>query len=301
MSISDLRLTIYSTALYSTWVFADQWKLLLDCGDGAAAGLLQKSRKIRTVAVTHPDRDHLHGLPQLLQLNSRDGLPRVLYPRDSGSFPRLAAFLSAFDPGTSSKASWQPVMPGDSVSLGKELRLRVLPSRHLHLQPPEVIKAVSYAVERVRSGLRPELRGLSQAELDRMREEQGPDALSVERTERLLVYTGDTPVAESEAWGRPRILVHESTFLTSEEATNPAALARYNLHSGLPDVLDLAAAIAPEALVLIHFSARYSRDDIRAAAHREAAARRLPFPIWAVLPGDVVNDVFRTPALWTGT
>jgi ribonuclease Z len=40
--------------------------LLFDCGDSAAAGLLPKGRKVKTVAVTHADRDHLSGLLQFL-------------------------------------------------------------------------------------------------------------------------------------------------------------------------------------------------------------------------------------------
>ena len=34
MSIFDLQITLYSTALYATWIFIDQWKLLFDAGDG---------------------------------------------------------------------------------------------------------------------------------------------------------------------------------------------------------------------------------------------------------------------------
>lgn len=41
-----LRITSYSTALF-------------DCGDGVSAGLGQKGRKVKTIALSHVDRDHL--------------------------------------------------------------------------------------------------------------------------------------------------------------------------------------------------------------------------------------------------
>jgi ribonuclease BN (tRNA processing enzyme) len=65
----------------STWIFVEELRLLLDAGDGVSAALLQKSRKVDWVAVTHPDRDHIHGLFQLLQLNARDDKPQIHYPR----------------------------------------------------------------------------------------------------------------------------------------------------------------------------------------------------------------------------
>ncbi|MFT6399748.1 MAG: ribonuclease Z [Bradymonadia bacterium] len=44
--MNPLTITAYSTALYSTWIFVDELGILFDCGDGAAAGLLQKGRKV---------------------------------------------------------------------------------------------------------------------------------------------------------------------------------------------------------------------------------------------------------------
>ena len=82
-------LTGYSTALFSTWLFLEDYGLLFDAGDGVSAGLSQKSRKAKYVFITHADRDHLAGLLQLHQLNAQDGQPLICYPRDCGSFPAL--------------------------------------------------------------------------------------------------------------------------------------------------------------------------------------------------------------------
>ena len=63
-------------------------------------------------------------------------------------------------------------------------------------------------------------------------------------------------------------------------------------------MLDLARALAPQGLILTHFSLRYALEEIRTAVQREAQRRRLPFPVWAVLPGEIARDILHTPPLW---
>ena len=113
------KISAYSTALFSTWINVEELNLLIDAGDGLAAGLLQKSGKIKNVFITHPDRDHLGGLPQFLQLNSRNGLPKVYYPKDSGSFPALNNFLKKFDPHASLN-TWTGIADKSRVEIKKK-------------------------------------------------------------------------------------------------------------------------------------------------------------------------------------
>jgi ribonuclease Z len=103
------KLTIsgFSTALFSTWYFVDEMAMLFDCGDGVASGLLHKARKVKHLFITHADRDHLAGLLQFNQLNSRPGL-NIYYPKDCGSFPALSEFCGKFDPQVSG-AKWIPL------------------------------------------------------------------------------------------------------------------------------------------------------------------------------------------------
>lgn len=69
----NLTITAYSTALFSTWYFIEEWGVLFDAGDGMISALLQKSRKVDNVFISHADRDHLTGLLQFNQLNARPG------------------------------------------------------------------------------------------------------------------------------------------------------------------------------------------------------------------------------------
>jgi len=54
------KISAFSTALFSTWINVEELNLLIDAGDGVSMGLLQKSRKVKHVFITHPDRDHLN-------------------------------------------------------------------------------------------------------------------------------------------------------------------------------------------------------------------------------------------------
>ena len=120
MQATNLHLTAYSTALFSTWIFVEELGLLFDAGDGVSAGLLQKSRKIKQVFVSHADRDHVMGLFQLNQLNARDGLPIIYYPRDSGSFPAVENFTKLFDPHVKGTL-WKGIAAGEEISIRKDL------------------------------------------------------------------------------------------------------------------------------------------------------------------------------------
>jgi len=95
-----LKITGYSTALFASWYFVDEYGVLFDCGDGVCATLLQKARKIKHVFVSHADRDHVNGLLQFQQLNGRSEL-QIHFPKNSGSFPALAEFTTKFDPHVS--------------------------------------------------------------------------------------------------------------------------------------------------------------------------------------------------------
>jgi ribonuclease Z len=287
-------ITGYSTALFSTWIFVEQLGLLLDAGDGVCAGLLQKSRKVRAVAITHPDRDHLTGILQLQQLNAQNGVPKIFYPADCGSFPALADFCRNFDPGRGDQITWSPVRPGDDCDLGGGYRLKIIANDHFNDKPGQV-KSVSYLVTRETRKLKVEFVGLASNELAQLSRQHGPDYLTIPVQETVLGYAGDTNVSAASRWAGCRILIHEATFLKEADAGSRAGR---HLHSFLDEVLRMASEANPQQLILNHFSSRYTRDEIIEAIQREASALRLSFPIFAILPGEIARDILAAPAVW---
>ncbi|WP_269541195.1 MBL fold metallo-hydrolase [Cerasicoccus fimbriatus] len=281
------NITASSTALFSTWVFIENFGVLLDAGDGVSASLGQKSRKVRHVFVTHADRDHICGLLQLNQLNARDGIPAIYFPKDCGSFPALKEFFSKFDP-QSGVATWTGLQAGESIKLKGELFVEARTS--LHVVSGDLCKALDYTICSSRRTLKADYRDLPGKEIAALREANGEEAITEMRTEKLIGYSGDAPELEPKHWEGVRILIHEATFLETETARNS--------HSNLPQVLRAASQLQLEALILIHFSARYSKEEIDAAILAQAASLSPSFPIYAVYPGEVKTDILASVPLW---
>lgn len=281
-----LTITGFSTALYSTWYFVDEISCLFDCGDGACSGLLQKSRKVKHIFITHPDRDHLAGLVQFCQLNGRPELS-VYYPASSGSFPALAEFLARFDPQISG-TKWIPLRPGDEVPVHKGVVVRAVENRHLRAEPGET-KSLSYFVESIVRKLKPEHVGKSGQEIARVRQHGGEEAVSDPARRKLLVYTGDTPVEWDGRYRDAEILIHEATFLRSDEL-DPDDPGRRE-HSFLDSVLEMVSQSNVGTLVLGHFSPRYSESAIRKAIAQKQQQCHLDVPIRVVPPGKIIRDL----------
>ncbi|HRG89436.1 MAG TPA: MBL fold metallo-hydrolase [Chitinophagales bacterium] len=210
-----LTITGYSTALFATWYFIDELALLFDCGDGVTAGLMQKARKVNHVFVSHADRDHLTGLVQFNQLNARPGAPVIHYPADSGSFPALAQFTSKFDPHVTGTI-WAPVKSGDHVHIKDDYYVECIRNNHVNAAAG-VNKSLSYIVYQLKAKLKPEYAGLSGAEIKTLIDKTGKAQLTEQHRTNILAYSGDTPVHDIERWNNCKILIHEATFLDTEE------------------------------------------------------------------------------------
>ena len=119
----------------------------------------------------------------------------------------------------------------------------------------------------------PEYAGLSSEEVGRLRTREGVRVTEVqERCE--LAFTGDTSievVEREEVVRTARVLVIECTFL--DERVSPEG-ARESGHVHLDDLARHADALENEAIVLTHFSSRYTDKQVR-----ELLAARLPGPL----------------------
>ncbi|GAA3520435.1 ribonuclease Z [Aquimarina addita] len=284
-----MRLTItgYSTALFSTWYFVEELGLLLDAGEGVTSGILQKSRKIKHVLVSHADRDHLMGLFQLNQLNARPGFPIIYYPKDCGSFPAIEKFATLFDPHVSG-AIWNPITETSGISIRDDMRIE--PIRNTHVEAKAGIsKSLSYKVVQVKRKLKPDYTQLSGKEIKDLIEKVGREEITFEQKTTLLGYSGDTPVEDYNRWNNTKILIHEATFLEDENQReiNPHG----NKHSTLEEVMMMVSKINIEVLILGHFSSRYSQDQIDANIKRLCGKHDITIPVYRILPGKIGRDI----------
>ncbi len=286
-----MKITAYSTALYSTWIFIEELRLLFDAGDGVAAALGGKGRKAKVVALSHSDRDHVTGLLQLQQLHARHNGLRVLYPADSRGIPLLADFCRRFDPWAGPYVNWERVLPDERVGLEGDLVLVPVTNTHV---PGKGVRSLGYKVVRRVRKLKAEFVGTPGEVLATLDREATTEAL--ERP--VLAFSGDTGPMKPAIWAGQPILMHEATFL--RQADVERGPERTQLHSCLDEVLDLARAARPERLVLTHLSPRYAEAEAREAIARAAREMRLDVPIWLVPPGRLVPDVFSEAAVWDG-
>jgi len=277
-----ISITAFSTALFSTWVFIEQYALLFDCGDGVTSTLLQKSRKVRHAFISHADRDHLTGLLQFNQLNGRKGLS-IFYPKDCGSFPAIADFSATFDPHIAG-TSWLPVSTGDSINVRNDLQVVAMANGHV---ASNATKSLSFIVQRLRKKLRPEFATLAGPEIAKLRKQITDEQLFEIIEDKELIYSGDTPVETDGRYSNARVLIHESTFLNREELHT--GRTDRNRHSSLDAVMEVVADSNIQNLILSHFSSRYSDEQIDAAVALQKKRCGINIPVFVIYPGQVLQ------------
>lgn len=284
------KITAYSTALFSTWINVEELNLLIDAGDGLSAGLLQKSRKIKNVFITHPDRDHLNGLPQFVQLNSRDGFPKIHYPKDSMSFPAMNDFLRKFDPHVSS-SKWIGIEDKSRIEIKRNIEVEAIRNEHVKA-PIGIHKSLSYKVFEIKNKLKPEFSSKSSYEIKEIVDKKGRDFITEKVESNILSFSGDTPVDDYSKWDGSKVLIHESTFLKNEG--DAQVESRGNKHSRVDEVLQMVKDIEVESLILNHFSSRYSKEEIDSAVTRLLKEYKIKIPIFLIYPGEIKRDILRT-------
>ena len=210
-----------------------------------------------TVCLTHGHLDHAAGLAHHASRRKLAGLPpaRVVAPEEA--IPDLEVWIAASERLERVRygVGLVPARPGERIALRKDLELRVLPGRHR-------VPSVGFLFSEVKHKLRDEFAGRAGHEIARLREE----GVEVTRREEipLLAYPGDCGVEIFDAAPeifQARVLLIECSFLRLDDVDR----ARAYSHLHLRDFLDRDGLFRNEAIVLTHFSQRYSNLEIREA------------------------------------
>lgn len=282
-----MTLSGYSTALFSTWYFVEELDLLFDAGDGVISALLNKSRKVNHVLVSHADRDHLTGLLQFNQLNARPGFPVIYYPKDCGSFPALEDFSKRFDPHVSGTV-WRAITEHEEIRIKDDIVVQPVRNGHVVTEPHKS-KSLSYKVYQTKQKLKPELAALPADEIRRIVMERGKAETTMEVRTNIISYSGDTPVEDHERFNHSQVLIHEATFLGGPE--DARIQTHGNKHSQLEEVMEMVSTLQIGRLVLGHFSSRYSAAQIDERILRLCDKYGIQTPVHRVLPGVIVHNV----------
>lgn len=288
-----MRIVAYSKALYSTWVYLETLRLLVDAGEGVNTHLEGRLLGIRDVALTHGHTDHFTGLHNVLITRLRalqQGQPlerlRILWP--SGE-PEIEAYLAYLQGAVLNRhpelAELAPLEAGARVPIGavRGLILEPFAVRHRGSSP-----CFGYRVLRERWRLRPELAELPQNEIDRRAAEGGRKAVAAPVMEPLVVLSGDTRPLPGADMLDTELLIHEATFIGEclEES-----------HSTLEEAVATWRTSGARYLLAYHFSSRYRASDIDAALDELVPDPEERARIGFVTPSHVFDETFQVAGL----
>jgi ribonuclease Z len=147
-----------------------------------------------------------------------------------------------------------PMEPGDRYPLAPEVELRAFATRH-------TVPSLGYGVFSSKQKLKAEYHGLPGPRLAELRRAGAPITETVWTCD--VACLGDTLVdaLDEQPWlYEARLLILEATFLDAEVSV---AECRAKGHVHLVEILERADRFRNQALLLTHFSARYSVDQIR--------------------------------------
>ncbi|MFQ5655798.1 MAG: MBL fold metallo-hydrolase [Planctomycetota bacterium] len=218
-----------------------------------------------TILFTHAHMDHMGGLAYHAATRALRGMspPTYVVPHED-----VEAVRDLFGVWRRLDRSELPhrlvgLGPGEELDLHGGLLAR--PFRSHHCSPCQ-----GYGLWSVRNKLKPAYRGSSSREIRRLRVEQGVEVTEPVETP-VVAFTGDSRievVEGEEVVRRARLLVLEVTFV-DDRVSVERCRAKGHIH--LEEVAERADLFENEALLLTHFSSRYTAAEIV-----QALDRRLP-------------------------
>jgi len=163
----------------------------------------------------------------------------------------------------------QPVDDGDEVTLARDCYTgspTPLGVQVLHAPHKRGIPAVAYGIYRAKARLKPEYAALPKHELGGLLRRDVP--ITEPYREGLLFYSGDTTIEllrtrHAEILPLYRVLIHEVTFFGApSDALDQSAQRKGHTHYA--QLHPFICAFPQTTFICVHWSLRYSKDDILA-------------------------------------
>lgn len=217
-----------------------------------------------TICITHAHLDHMAALPVYVARRRMMKMePPTLYLPASivEDTHRLLRAWQRLDRGRM-VCELIGVEPGQQIELSREHILEVFETTH-------TVPSVGYCIWLRKRKLKAEYQGLEGHEIRDLRL-SGVDVTNEVRTP-MVCYTGDTSPAGLDNYPaayQSQILITELTFFRPEHRRDK--IHKYG-HMHLDDILERADRFENELIVAMHFSARYSDQQIE-----RALRKRLP-------------------------
>jgi ribonuclease Z len=243
-----------SIAGLETCIDLPEWKLCFDLGRAQYFALARP-----LVLFTHPHMDHLGAIAWHCTTRAMRGMrpPTYVVGREHvGALRRLFDAWRELD-GSTLPHTLVELGPGEEHDLGHQRFVR--PFRSYHRVPCQ-----GYVIHERRQKLKAQFRSLPGPEIVRLREQGDVPLFELQETAQIA-FCGDTLIdvlEREEVLRRVKVLVLECSFVDERVSV---AEARAMGHVHLDEIVERAELFQNEAVLLTHFSERYTSDEIRAA------------------------------------
>lgn len=253
--LAGIEVAGVSIAGLETAIDVPEWKLCFDLGRAQYFALARA-----LILFTHPHMDHLGGVAWHCATRALRGMPEPTYVvgrEHAGLLRELFEVWRRLD-GSELPHRLVELGPGEEFALGNQRFAR--PFRTLHR-----VRSQGYVLFERRHKLRAEFAALPGAEIARRRAAGAAAELFETLEVPELAFSGDTRIEAIErepAACRARVLVLECTFV-DERVSVEETRAMGHVH--LDEIAARAELFENEALLLTHFSERYTEAEIMAA------------------------------------
>ncbi|MDP6353454.1 MAG: MBL fold metallo-hydrolase [Planctomycetota bacterium] len=275
----------FSKALFSTWFYLPEIRAVFDAGEGINYRMAGRLTKVDAVFLTHGHSDHFTGLLNLLIARTRLAPPEGSPPLDiyyPGADTNIGLYIDYMQRhlkanNFSKTARFHQVAPGEEhpLQISRKHYVRTFPVKHGDLP------AVGYCVFEKQDKVKEQFADRSPRAVGQLIRDLGRESVLYTQNVPLVCYAGDSEHAVEAPCERPRLLIHESTFLTEEDRATAD-------HATLAEAFAAARQMQPKELLLFHFSARYFPDEIRAAIENQQQTNPLDCEVHYVLPGKMI-------------
>ncbi|TKW37284.1 hypothetical protein SEVIR_1G037200v4 [Setaria viridis] len=217
--------------------------------------------------ISHAHMDHIGGLPLYVATRGRRRMrpPTVFVPACLADLVRKLFEVHRAMDQSDLDHKLVPLEVGEEYELGKDLRVRPFKTYH-------VVPSQGYVIYRLKHKLKDEYAGLPGKELGTLRK-SGVEITNTVSTPEIA-FTGDTMSdfildPDNADVLKAKILVVESTYIDDSKSIEDA---REKGHTHLSEIASLSDKLENKAILLNHFSNRYTAEDI------DVAINRLPPP-----------------------
>ncbi|KAG2657050.1 nuclear ribonuclease Z-like [Panicum virgatum] len=213
--------------------------------------------------ISHAHTDHIGGLPLYVATRGRRRMrpPTVFVPACLADLVRRLFEVHRAMDRSDLDHELVPLEVGEVYELRKDLRVRSFRTYH-------VVPSQGYVMYKLKHKLKDEYAGLQGKELSSLRK-SGVEITNTVSTPEIA-FTGDTMSdfildPDNADVLKAKILVVESTYIDDSKSIEDA---REKGHTHLSEIASLSDKLEKKAILLNHFSTRYTAEDIDAAINR---------------------------------